>query len=108
MQENNLVHVKRNEILTDTVLIAEMLEVKHAFLLRTVENLVERQKNNKDLNISQKFIECTFKNKMNRSYKMFKLNEPAYMKLVMHLKGYEKAEIIQDKIIESYSGVFIQ
>lgn len=106
MQETNLVHVKRNEILTDTVLIAEMLEIHHRDLLRTVEKIVERQKNNvpsSALKFPQKFIEGSFTNKMNRTYKMYELNEQAYMKLAMHLKGYEKAEAVQDAIIEAFS-----
>ncbi len=104
--KNEIVKVKKKEVFTDTMVIAEMLEVKHAHLLRTVENLVERQKSKLqpcNLRFPQKFIESTFKNNINRTYKMYELNEQAYMKLAMHLKGYEKAEMVQDSIIEAFS-----
>jgi len=104
--KTDLVHVVKNELFTDSKVISERLEVNHKDLLRTIEKIVERQKNNgptSTLKFPQKFIEGTFKNKMNRSYKMYELNEQAYMKLAMHLKGYEKAEEVQDAIIESFS-----
>jgi phage regulator Rha-like protein len=104
--KTNLVHIVKKDILTDSVVISEMLEVPHKVLLNTIEKIVESQKN-KDtampLKFPQKFIESSFLNKMNRSYKMYELNEQAYMKLAMHLKGYEKAEKVQDAIIEAFS-----
>ena len=104
--ETNIVHVTKKEVLTDTLIIAEMLDVPHTNLIRTVQYIVDRQKNNPQvsaLKFPQKFIEGVFQNKMNRTYKMYELNEQAYMKLAMHLKGYEKAELVQDSIIEAFS-----
>lgn len=104
--QTDLVHLKKKEILTDTIIISEMLEIPHRDLLRTVDKIVSRQKNNAQvgaLKFPQRFIEGSFQNKMNRTYKMYELNEQAYMKLAMHLKGYEKAEIVQDAIIEAFS-----
>lgn len=104
--EKNIVHIKEKEILTDTLIIAEMLDVPHTNLIRTVQAIVDRQNNNpqaRALKFPQKFIEGVFQNKMNRSYKMYELNEQAYMKLAMQLRGYEKAEIVQDAIIEAFS-----
>ena len=103
--KTNLVHVNKKEVFTDSVIIAEMLEVKHAFLLRTLEPIIERHNKLQRSNVKfpQKFIQSTFKNKMNREYLKWELNEQAYMKLAMHLKGYEKAEIVQDSIIEAFS-----
>lgn len=104
--KTDLVHVTKKEVFTDSKIISEMLEVNHKDLLRTIEKIVNRQKNNglvSALKFPQKFIESSFTNKMGRTYKMYDLNEQAYMKLAMHLKGYEKAEQVQDAIIESFS-----
>lgn len=104
--KTKIVHVKKKEVFTNSKIISEMLEVSHRDLLRTLESIIERQKNNElasTLKYPQKYIESSFKNKMGRTYKMYNLNEQAYMKLAMHLKGYEKAEQVQDAIIEAFS-----
>ena len=83
-----------------------MLEVNHKDLLRTVERVLERQKNSglsSTLKFPQKFIKSSFTNKMGRTYDMYELNEQAYLKLAMQLSGYEKAEIVQDQIIEAFA-----
>jgi phage regulator Rha-like protein len=103
--KTKIVHVKKNEVLTTSKLVAEMLEVPHRDLLRTIEKIVFRNENNahtSTLKFPQKFIESTFLNKMGRSYSMYEMNEQAYMKLAMHLKGYDKAEQVQDSIIEAF------
>lgn len=104
--KTDIVKVSKKEVFTDTKIISEMLDVNHSDLLRTIEKIVERWKNNTQcgpLKFPQKYIESTFKNKMGRTYKMYELNEQAYMKVAMHLKGYEKAELVQDSIIEAFS-----
>ena len=104
--KTELVHTKRNEVFTNSKIIADMLEVNHSDLLRTVERVIKRQENNKlhsGLKYPQKFIESSFKNKMGRTYKMYELNEQAYLKLTMQLSGYEKAEIVQDQMIEAFT-----
>ena len=104
--KNALVHTKRDEVFTNSKIIADMLEVTHKDLLRTIEKVTNRQKNNRlasPLKYPQKFIESSFKNKMGRIYKMYELNEQAYLKLAMQLSGYEKAEIVQDQMIEAFT-----
>lgn len=104
--KNALVHTKRNEVFTNSKIIADMLEVTHKDLLRTIEKIINRQKNNRQaspLRYPQKFIESSFKNKMGRTYKMYEMNEQAYLKLAMQLSGYEKAEIVQDQMIEAFT-----
>ena len=105
--KNDLVHTIGKEVFTNSKIIAEMLEVNHADLLRTIDKVIARQKKNNTphsvLKFPQKFIESTFKNKMGRTYKMYELNEQAYLKLAMQLSGYEKAEIVQDQLIEAFS-----
>ena len=104
--KNALVHTKRDEVFTNSKIIADMLEVNHSDLLRTVERVIKRQENNKlrsGLKYPQKFIQSSFTNKMGRIYKMYELNEQAYLKLAMQLSGYEKAEIVQDQMIEAFT-----
>jgi len=105
--KTDLVHVLKKEVFTDSIVISELLDVPHKVLINTIERIIERtEKNNgttKPLKFPQKFIETTYTNKMNRSYKMYELNEQAYMKLAMHLKGYDNAERVQDSIIEAFS-----
>ena len=60
------------EVFTNSKIIADMLEVAHKDLLRTIEKVVNRQKNNRQtstLRYPQKFIESSFTNKMGRTYK---------------------------------------
>jgi phage regulator Rha-like protein len=103
--KTDIVKTNRNEVFTNSKVISEMLEVDHSKLLRTIEPIVERLKNSiqtSTLKFPQKFVESSFTNKMGRTYKMYELNEQAYMKLAMQLKGYEKAEFVQDAIIEAF------
>ena len=102
---NELVQVKKNEVYTTSVIIAEQLGVTHKDILRTVEKAVNRQKNNvpaSTLKFPQVFIESTFKNKMGRTYPMYLMNEQAFIKLAMQLSGYEKAEVVQDMVIDAF------
>ena len=103
--KTELVHSNRGDVFTSSVIIAEQLEVKHAYLLRTLDIIVkkwEKQVAGQQLVSIQKFKETTFENKMGRTYKMYELNEPAFAKLVMSLSGYEKAEFIQDLFIQEF------
>jgi phage regulator Rha-like protein len=83
-----------------------MLDVPHKVLVNTIDNFLSKRKNNGlavPLKFPQIFKEGTFKNRMGRTYRMYEMNEQAYMKLCMQLKGYEKAEVVQDAIIEAFS-----
>ena len=59
--KNNLVEVKRGEVFTSSVIVAEKLEVKHSDLLRTIRRLSTH-------GLLDEIIESTFANKMNREY----------------------------------------
>jgi len=102
----NLVHTWRGEVFTSSKIISDLLEVDHVDLLRTVEKVVKRHKKlsaGVRTAFPQMFKESSFKNKQNRTYKMYEMNEQAYLKLVMQLSGYEKAEVVQDQMIEAFS-----
>jgi phage regulator Rha-like protein len=101
-----IVHIVKKEVFTNSKIIADMLEVPHTNLLRTINKIIDRQKNNPlagGVKFPQKFIKTTFKNKMSREYEVYEINEQAYLKLAMQLSGYEKAEIVQDQIIEAFT-----
>jgi len=103
--KNKLVYTQRGEVYTSSVIVAEKLGVKHPDLLRTLEKVVkrwEKQVATQRTVSSQVFRESTFTNKMNRTYKMYEMNEQAFIKLIMKLDGYEKAEIIQDLFISEF------
>lgn len=105
--KTELVHTKKNEVFTNSKIISDMLEVNHQKVMQTIDRMFKRQQKNniplRTLKYPQKFIESSFTNKMGRVYKMYELNEQAYLKLTMQLSGYEKAEIVQDQMIEAFS-----
>lgn len=104
--KNEIVTANSKGIFINSVKIATMLDVPHRDLLRTIEKIVLRIKNNAQcgaLKFPPIYKESNFLNKMGRTYKMYDMNEQAYMKLAMHLKGYEEAERVQDAIIEAFS-----
>ena len=104
--ETELVFTGWNDIYCDSMKIAEKLEVKHADLLRTIKKIIKRkQVAGERIVNSQKFIETEFTNKQGRTYKKYNLKEPAFIKLVMQLKGYEKAEIVQDMFVEAFMNM---
>lgn len=104
--ENEIVHTIGQNILITSKKVSEMLEVPHKVLLNTIESIIKKQNSNgttMPLRYPQKFIETTFKTRLNRTFKMYDLNKQAYIKVAMHLSGYKKAELVQDLIIESFS-----
>ncbi len=104
--EKQIVFLSNKEVFTSSLIIAENLEVPHKVLLGTISKIIENQTKSNGIPVPlkypQKFIKKTFTNKMNRAYPMYELNEQAFTKLVMHLSGYKKAEVIQDLFIEAF------
>ncbi len=103
--KNDIVHVVKKDILTNSSLVAEMLEVPHTKLLRTIRKIIEDDNLTPlvgGVRFPRKFIESTFTVR-GRNYPMYEMNEQAYMKLAMRLLGYAKADIVQDQIIEAFT-----
>lgn len=103
--KNELVHQIGSESYADSVTIAKKLDVAHKDLLRTIDKVVNRQKKqcaDQRVVFPQIFKESSFTNKMGRRYNMYEMNESAFIKLIMQLSGYEKAEIVQDMFIEAF------
>lgn len=97
-----LVHTWKWDIFTTSVLVAEKLEVPHTNLIRTIDKIVKKYPSHQRGTSDIKFIETTTINKQKREYRSYDMNEPAFIKLVMNLWKYEKAEIIQDLFIKAF------
>lgn len=104
--KNNLVHKIKNDLFTNTVIVAENLEVPHTNLLRTVRDLLSRleQQPSGERIV---FLESSFTNKQGRTYQMYEMNEDAYMLLAMQLSNYEKAFAVQMAIVKAFRSMTI-
>lgn len=106
-----LVFTWQGDIFTTSVLVAEKLEVPHLKIVNVIEKILERRKKYPPLADStfsekwQKFIETTTINKQKREYKSYDMNKKAFMKLIMKIDKYEKAEIIQDMFIDAFENM---
>lgn len=104
--KNELVHIFKDEIFTNTFIVAENLEVLHKDLLRTVKEVMRKlEEQGADQHI--RFIESSFTNKQGRSYPMYEMNKKAYMLLAMQLSKYDKAFKVQVAIIEAFEKMAI-
>lgn len=104
----DLVFTGQWDIFTTSVLVAEKLEVPHLKIVNVIERILERRKKYPpiaDSTFSQKFIETTTINKQKREYKSYDMNKKAFMKLIMKIDKYEKAEIIQDMFIDAFENM---
>jgi Rha family phage regulatory protein len=104
--KTDLVHKIKNDFFTNTLIVAENLEVSHKDLLRTVERLLERTKK-QCAGQHIVFIESSFTNKQGRTYPMYEMNEDAYMLLAMQLSQYEKAFQVQVAIVKAFREMAI-
>jgi Rha family phage regulatory protein len=104
--KNELVHTIKNDVFTNTLIVAENLEVPHTNLLRTVRDVIskiEKQPSHQSI----VFLESQFTNKQGRTYLMYEMNEDAYMLLAMQLSQYEKAFAVQLAIIKAFRSMAI-
>lgn len=104
--KNELVHQIKNDFFTNTLIVAENLEVPHKVLMNTVKATLEKvEKQGHDRAIV--FFESSFTNKQGRTYPMYEMNEDAYMLLAMQLSQYEKAFKVQTSIIKAFRSMAI-
>ncbi|MBK8807747.1 MAG: Rha family transcriptional regulator [Bacteroidales bacterium] len=104
--KNELVHIIQKDVFTNTLIVAENLEVPHRDLLRTVASVIDKTKV-QCAGAHIVFIEKTFTNKQGRTYPMYEMNEDAYMLLAMQLSNYEKAFAVQLAIIKAFRSMAI-
>lgn len=104
--KNDLVHQIKNDFFTNTLIVAENLEVPHKVLMNTVKATLEKvEKQGHDRAIV--FLEGSFTNKQGRTYPMYEMNEDAYMLLAMQLSQYDKAFKVQTSIIKAFRSMAI-
>lgn len=104
--KNDLVRQIKNDFFTNTLILAENLEVPHKELLKTVKRTlgkVEKQGAQRTI----VFLESSFKNKQGRTYPMYEMNEDAYMLLAMQLSQYDNAFAVQIAIIKAFRSMAI-
>jgi len=104
--KNELVHQIKNDFFTNTLIVAENLEVPHTNLLRTVRDVMSMLEKHPSRQ-SIVFMESSFTNKQGRSYLMYEMNEDAYMILAMQLSQYDKAFAVQVAIIKAFRSMAI-
>lgn len=104
--KTDLVHIIKNEIFTNTLIVAENLEVPHKELLKTVNRTIEKLKK-QGVDHTIVFLESQFTNKQGRTYPMYEMNEDAYLLLAMQLSQYEKAFKVQTSIIKAFRSMAI-
>jgi len=107
MLENELVQVKRWEIFTTSKMVADKLEVPHHRILKVIEKILIKLDNlgfsDKHPKFKEKFIKTELEHgKTKIKYKWFLINEPAFTRLVMHLKDFDKAFEVQGFFIQQF------
>jgi Rha family phage regulatory protein len=106
IMQNDLVHQIKKEFFTNTLIISKNLEVPHSNLLRTVKDTIEKIEKQPSRQ-SIVFLESEFTNKQGRTYKMYEMNEDAYLLLAMQLSQYEKAFQVQVAIVKAFRSMAI-
>jgi Rha family phage regulatory protein len=102
--KNELVHQIKNDFFTNSLIVAENLEVPHNDLLKTVKRTIKM--NEKTIGFKTEcFLESSFTNKQGRNYPMYEMNEDAYMLLAMQLSRYPKAFLVQKAIIKAFRSM---
>ncbi|MCR1833111.1 Rha family transcriptional regulator [Oceanobacillus caeni] len=108
---NQLVFIQNNEVLTDSITIAEMFNKEHRNVTRDIEsaiNNIESLKKSveiKELDIdfsSLKFEQCDYKASNGQIYKKYLLNFDAFMLVTMSYTT-QKAMLIKVKYINEFN-----
>ncbi|WP_277680353.1 Rha family transcriptional regulator [Gracilibacillus dipsosauri] len=109
---NQLVFIQNNEVVTDSIMIAEMFEKRHDIVLRDIRqtmnsvNELSNDENVKELGIDMgilKFVETQYTNKQNKqSYPKFLLNFDAFMLVTMSYTT-QKAMLVKVKYINEFN-----
>ncbi|WP_226570359.1 Rha family transcriptional regulator, partial [Bacillus stratosphericus] len=90
--ENKLVFVKENEVVTDSLTIAEMFDKRHDHVLRDIENQMVLAGEEFSL---PNFGESTYTNERGKQYPKYDLTEEAFTLIAF---SYNTKEAVQTKI----------
>lgn len=96
---NNLVELKKGQVLTTSLIFAEEFELNHQHVLEKIKNLTVKYPT-----VRNQFIEGQFINDRNREYPMYHITRDGYMTLVMNTGAKGKSvELLFNK-----KQIFIQ
>lgn len=111
---NDLVYLKKDEAVTDSLLVAESFGKRHDRVIRAIENIID----NSPQKWGQCFKETSYKDESGKNNKMYLMNERAFSVLVMGFTGkkaidwkwkYADAfERMKDFIAEKHTSTWIE
>lgn len=104
---NELVYLKKNEMYTDSLKVAEIFQRRHDDVVRSVEKLIKRNEEaSKDIrtfsDISKQFIKTRYKDEQGRMQTKYLLNRDGFALLVMGFNG-RKAHEWKLKYIDAFN-----
>ena len=103
---NELVFLKRDEALADSLMVAEMFNRRHDDVVRSVEKIIERNKelidNRTFSDISRQFIRTHYKDEQGRTRVKYLMNKDGFALLVMGFNGL-KAHEWKIKYIDAFN-----
>ena len=102
-----LVYLKKDEMLTDSLKVAEIFQRRHDDVIKSVEKLIERNeeasKDNRIFSdISRQFIKTRYKDEQGRWQTRYMMNRDGFSLLVMGFTG-KKAHEWKLKYIEAFN-----
>lgn len=104
---NELVYLKKNEMYTDSLKVAEIFQRRHDDVVRSVEKLIERneefEKDNRTFSdISKQFVKTRYKDEQGRMQTKYLMNRDGFSLLVMGFTG-KKAHEWKLKYISAFN-----
>lgn len=111
---NELVYLKNDEAMTDSIMVAESFEKRHDRVIRAIETII----NNSPQKWGQCFKVSSYTDESGKKNKMYRMNEKAFSVLVMGFTGkkalewkwkYSEAfEQMKDFISEKHTATWIE
>ena len=106
---NDLVFMKNEEAVTDSLIVAELFEKRHADVIRAIENLIDGvrknalvdERKNETVNL---FIQSRYKDEKGEYRKKYLMNRDGFSLLVMGFTG-KKALAWKLKYIEAFNAM---
>lgn len=104
---NELVYLKADEMLTDSLKVAEIFHRRHDDVIKSIEKLIERNKevakdNRTFSDISKQFIKTRYKDEQGRWQSEYLMNRDGFSLLVMGFTG-KKAHEWKLKYIDAFN-----
>lgn len=104
---NELVYLRKDEMFTDSLTVAESFERRHDDVVKSIEKLIERNNdvardNRTFSDISRQFVKSWYKDASGRTQTKYLLNRDGFALLVMGFNG-KKAHEWKLKYIEAFN-----